>query len=77
MECTVFAVDRYQLSSRRLAKRLHDGPCGNQTFLVGERQPLTRPEGFNGDLQTSEAHNTIDDDVGTVDQCSRISVNHR
>ena len=60
---TVLAVDGHQLGARGRAQRLYDRSAGNQTLLVGERQPTTELQRAHRDRQSREADNSVDNHV--------------
>ena len=68
----VLAVDRDQLGARRRPQRLHDRAGGDQALLVGQGQPLARPQRGDRDRQPGEADDGVDDDVGVLDEVGEV-----
>ena len=58
------AVDGDEFGTRRLPGPLHDRTGSDQGFLVGQPEPLAGLEGGEGDGQTGEPDDTVDDRVG-------------
>jgi hypothetical protein len=60
----MLTVDRDQLGPRCRPQRLHHRPRRDQALLVGQRQPLPRGEGGDGDREPGETDDAVHHDVG-------------
>ena len=68
MNRTVLAVDGNDVGARHCTQRLDDGSGCDQALFVGERESLTRAQRRDGDGKTGETDDTIDDDIGALDE---------